>query len=322
MQLNRRMIKPDFWTDAELNKKLLPAGRMFYIGLWQLAEASGVIEADPFTYKMILFPVDDITVETIKKWVEILTETKKLIPFTANNKDYYFIKNFHKHQSLRNPSKPELPLPDFVRYIENNKKYQAGGYIINYDLIEDGNCSGIKFFGNINESIKKQYRNDTETVPNDYRSGWETNKNKNMNKKENKNLELENELESELEKEKEKELNIYTQKIEEVYDYWIELLSDVNKARLTKNQKETILTKIKKWDKEKIIQAIKNYNEIYRSDFYYSHNFTMNNFIKSGNGIPRFLPGLDDKYDGDIWKDYQDNKNNSSQERKINREAL
>ena len=99
--------------------------------------------------------------------------------------------------------------------------------------------------------------------------------------------------------------NIYTQEIEEIFNCWLELLSDINNPQLTKKQRELITTKLKKWDKDKIIDAIQNYHEVLRSDYYYSHNFTFHNFIKQSNGVPRFIPGLDQKYDGDIWKDYQ-----------------
>src|SRR5690554_3873409 len=121
---------------------------------------------------------------------------------------------------------------------------------------------------------------------------------------------------------KNEEIEKYAGEIQKIYSCWIELLSDINKARLTKNQKETILTKIKKWNTDKIIQAIKNYNEIYRSSYYYSHNWTLYKFIEQSNGAPRFLPGLDDKYDGDLWKDYQNSKNKTKPERRINRAAL
>ena len=114
------------------------------------------------------------------------------------------------------------------------------------------------------------------------------------------------------------ELDKYADEIKKIHSHWLNLLSDINKPGLTKNQKETILTKIKKWDQNKIIQSITNYAEVYRSDYYYSHNFTMFKFIKYGNGAPRFLPGLDSKYDGDIWKDYLQNtereKENSKNE--------
>ncbi|MCF8009018.1 MAG: hypothetical protein K9K32_04570 [Halanaerobiales bacterium] len=103
-------------------------------------------------------------------------------------------------------------------------------------------------------------------------------------------------------------IHIHADEIEEIYSCWKDLLSDVNNARLTKKTKKLIATKLKKWDKEDIKQSIKNYNEIYRSDYYYSHNWTLQKFIKQSNGATRFQPGLDQEYDGDIWKDYKNNQ--------------
>lgn len=99
----------------------------------------------------------------------------------------------------------------------------------------------------------------------------------------------------------------FSQEIAEIHAHWLNLLSDINKAKLTENLKKRISTKLKKWDKEKIIKGISNYNEIYRSEYYYSHHFSLMQFIKQGNGLPRFIEGLDENYNGDIWNDYLKN---------------
>ncbi len=243
MQLSKRMVKPDYWTDTELIKLLPPAGRMLYQGLWHLAESSGVIEADPFAYKMLLFSIDDIEVSVIKKWVDILVESKKLIPFIKDNKKYYFLKNFHKHQALRSPGKPELPLPDFVEYIENEEKYKSGGYIINYDMIENGNCSGIKIIGNIKECIREQYKNGTVSLKNEYGRDSATNKNK--KEKENIEKELEEEYEVSASTTERQILKILKTIINYPYDYE----TDINHIRDLKTDypEVDLLNEIKKW---------------------------------------------------------------------------
>ena len=109
-------------------------------------------------------------------------------------------------------------------------------------------------------------------------------------------------------KKEDRQIGAFAPAISEIHNCWLDLLSDINNARLTKYQKELIVTKLKKWDKDKIIQAIQNYNEVLRSDFFYKHNFSMAKFIKRGNGAPRFLPGLDQEHDGDLWKDYVQNR--------------
>jgi len=121
----------------------------------------------------------------------------------------------------------------------------------------------------------------------------------------------------------EEDTDIYANEISAVHKHWLKKLSDVNKAKLTARQKKAIAVKLNKWPKEAIAQAIDNYNEVYRSDYYYSHNFTLYKFIKQKNGAPRFLPGLHEEYDGDIYKDYQEykkkqaNKNGKVRTRKV-----
>jgi len=97
----------------------------------------------------------------------------------------------------------------------------------------------------------------------------------------------------------------------DIFNLWKELLSDVNDARLTKNLIKKIITKLKKWSAEDIVSAINNYNEIYRSDYYYKHHWTLQKFIEQSNGAPRFLEGLNSGNDGDIWKDYKKWENNN-----------
>jgi hypothetical protein len=104
---------------------------------------------------------------------------------------------------------------------------------------------------------------------------------------------------------KDKKINKHIDDIEEIFKNWKSKLSDVNNARLTKRLKNKIATKLNKWNKDKVIKAIDNYNEVYRSKYYYKHNWTLYSFIEQGNGAARFVEGLDQKHDGDLWKDYQ-----------------
>jgi hypothetical protein len=108
------------------------------------------------------------------------------------------------------------------------------------------------------------------------------------------------------------DINIYSDEIQEIHSYWKSLLKDINNAQLTDTLKDTIKAKLKKWDKDKIIEAIKNYNEVLRADYFYDSEWTLINFIKQGNGVPRFVSGLDERYNGDIYTKFLKNKNNSN----------
>lgn len=64
---------------------------------------------------------------------------------------------------------------------------------------------------------------------------------------------------------------------------------------------------LKDYTHEEIISAIDHYSEIFHSDFYYEHKWSLDKFLKQDNGISRFTD------EGDIWNSYLSKKeiNNS-----------
>ena len=79
--------------------------------------------------------------------------------------------------------------------------------------------------------------------------------------------------------------DIYT----DIFDYWIS--KDIYKHRqLTSNMEKAIDKALKKHKNIEVIkEAINNYSEILKSNFYYSHIFTLEKFLTQGNGIPNFI---------------------------------
>lgn len=59
---------------------------------------------------------------------------------------------------------------------------------------------------------------------------------------------------------------------------------------------------LKDYSHKEIISAIDNYAEIYHSDFYYEHKWSLDKFLKQDNGISRFTD------EGDIWNSYLSKK--------------
>ncbi len=195
MQLRNRMVKSDYWTDTELMRILPIAGRMLYHGIWHLAEDSGCLEYDPTAFKVQLFPLDgDITVEDIEEWTQKLISMEKLIPYGKGDR-YLYIKNFHKHQTLHSPAQPELPLPEWVEYVPNQKKRTSGGYIIYLGKMpadtesipsEDGTVTVGNVRGNPTQTKGKPNGDRTESVRSPYGDPEVTNKNWNWKGKEKK----------------------------------------------------------------------------------------------------------------------------------------
>ena len=69
MKLHNRQIKGSFWTDTEMIRNFSLEERLFYIGLWQLADDSGCLENDPYALKLFLFPLnEDVTIEKLTTW--------------------------------------------------------------------------------------------------------------------------------------------------------------------------------------------------------------------------------------------------------------
>jgi len=108
------MISPGFFTDEELVEHFDAWGRIFYQGLWCVAEDSGCFELKPLQLKMQIFPGDNISTDEINTFLEKLEDLRKIIIYEVNGKKYAWIKNFHKHQTLNKPTPPQIPLPDWI----------------------------------------------------------------------------------------------------------------------------------------------------------------------------------------------------------------
>ena len=129
MRLHNRQVKAGFWTDSELLRNFTRDERMFYQGLWQLADDSGCLEYDPWAFKIHLYPLDsDITPEIIEQCIEKFTKHNKLIHYEIDDKKCLFIKNFHKHQNLNKPTPPNkesVPLPPFIEWIKGDSRNKS-----------------------------------------------------------------------------------------------------------------------------------------------------------------------------------------------------
>lgn len=84
-----------------------------------------------------------------------------------------------------------------------------------------------------------------------------------------------------------------------------------NEKVLYESVKNTIKNSIDIYGEKEIINAIKNYSEIFYSDYYYDYRWSLVNFLKKENGIKRFLNN------GDIWNSYNLKFKKQIQEEKL-----
>ena len=102
-----RSIKPEFWEDEKIGSLPIPC-RLFYIGLWNLADDQGVFRANSSILKSRIFPYDEnLRVSEISKWLDALVKAQMIIPISYKNESYYIIRTFRDHQKFdpRYPNK-------------------------------------------------------------------------------------------------------------------------------------------------------------------------------------------------------------------------
>lgn len=106
-----RMIKVEFWSDEAIGQ-ISPLARLLFIGLWNFADDQGKITANPVFIRSNIFPYDhEIDVHGLLKELE---ENLFLFKYKVGRNNFYYIRNFCKHQKIDRPNLKNLnPDPDF-----------------------------------------------------------------------------------------------------------------------------------------------------------------------------------------------------------------
>ena len=106
-----RIIKPEFWDDERLATVSM-AARLTYIGLWNFCDDFGVTKASLLWLKSRLYPFDEkVSIKDLEKWLNELCALKRIIKFSANGDEFYYLPNFLRHQVINRPSKTRYPEP-------------------------------------------------------------------------------------------------------------------------------------------------------------------------------------------------------------------
>lgn len=263
MRLRNRQIKGSFWSDPDLVYSLTREQRMFFIGLTQLAEDSGCLEYDPRSFKILLYPADtDITPETLTEWTEKIIDMGKLIPYEVEGKQYLFIKNFHKHQSLRIQIPPEIPLPSWIHFEYREGSDKFGKYICD---LPNGMANNENKENSKEDSKEPLLSDSKESLLSDSRA-YKLSKDKLSEVKLSKDK-LIKEKEKEINKEREKEntpdgvvgSNEPTA-IKEIFEYYNETFKDCwsKPLLLTPQRKKKISARLKNFTPEELKIAIRN----------------------------------------------------------------
>jgi hypothetical protein len=102
-----RTTKPKFWDDIKISK-VSRDSRLIFIGIWNFADDLGVVVAEPIWLKSKILPYDILGEGVFEGWLKELVEYSFIIPIKHNNEDFFFIRNFDKHQKIDKPNFVEV----------------------------------------------------------------------------------------------------------------------------------------------------------------------------------------------------------------------
>jgi hypothetical protein len=105
--MRSRNIKPDFLANETLCE-LSPLARLLFIGTWLTADRGGVFESRPKRIKHDILPWDDCDIESL---LDQLVAQGFLLRFRNNEKDYFWVTRFRRHQNPHHQERFRFPLP-------------------------------------------------------------------------------------------------------------------------------------------------------------------------------------------------------------------
>lgn len=90
----------EFWLDEKIGS-LPPEARLLYIGTWSIADDNGVLRGNPAYIRSQLFAYDEeVTAADVRRWIEMLTAERMLVPFTHRGERYLLVRRFRDHQKI------------------------------------------------------------------------------------------------------------------------------------------------------------------------------------------------------------------------------
>ena len=104
-----RCIKPEFWVSESIGR-LSRDARLFFVGLWSIADDSGRGRGILPYLSGALFPYDSDALNLMPKWFSELEKEKMVRRYIGPDGNHYFdLPNWLKHQKIEKPSPSKLP---------------------------------------------------------------------------------------------------------------------------------------------------------------------------------------------------------------------
>ena len=107
-----RTIKPEFFRDPDTTGRWPADLKMFYVGMWCVADDDGRFAWDEDLIGSDLYPFDRKV--DIGRLLARLVESGVVVQYESGGRKYGHIKNFGKHQKINKPTPSKLPEPPGV----------------------------------------------------------------------------------------------------------------------------------------------------------------------------------------------------------------
>lgn len=121
------MIDGGIWANEKF-AEMPSMARLLQIGLINLADDQGRVKAHPAYLRSQLFPYDDVSLDDISDWLQIIVDNDTALMYETDGKEYLQLLNWWEYQSLQYASPSEYPRPDgWLDRIRYNAK---GGAIL------------------------------------------------------------------------------------------------------------------------------------------------------------------------------------------------
>jgi len=106
----KRVIDPGIWTSEDF-AGLTIRQQLLFIGLISLADDDGRGRASSMTLKMSIFPLHDVTPQTIGRDLGALVKQGLCVVYTTNQHRYYELTGWSRHQRISHPARSTIPEP-------------------------------------------------------------------------------------------------------------------------------------------------------------------------------------------------------------------
>ncbi len=104
-----RTVKPEFWSSEQV-MSCTPLARLLFIGIWNFCDDGGNHPLSPRTIKALVFPGDDMTVESVDGLLGELKSSNLIDLYSVEGKTYLHVRGW-RHQKI---DKRTFKYPAFI----------------------------------------------------------------------------------------------------------------------------------------------------------------------------------------------------------------